>query len=134
MTAHNSDTAFADEPIIQRPIGLTRRPAAPRRFLLAAGLVALLVHGYALAFLPTIANVAWDWVVEANLVNDDIGNDPDLPMMKYQLRPPIVPDAADDQPVTIPPPPGFENLGQGGGIDLPLSESPRGEDLPQPCF
>src|SRR5262245_49624477 len=69
---------------------------------------------------------------DANLENDDIGNDPDLPtnynvdrIEEVSVPGPINPNEAvgvlnapDGPPMTLPPPPGFGgNTGQGGGVD-----------------
>src|SRR6516225_10082023 len=69
---------------------------------------------------------------DANLENDDIGNDPDLPtnynvdrIEEVSVPGPINPNEAvgilnapDGPPMTLPPPPGFgDNRGQGGGVD-----------------
>ena len=73
-------------------------------------------------------------VKEANLTNDDIGNDPDLPtnynierLDDVSVPGPLMPNEAvgilnapDGPKVTLGPPPGFGgSTGQGGGIDDP---------------
>jgi len=68
---------------------------------------------------------------DANLENDEIGNDPDLPtnynvdrIEEVSVPGPINPNEAvgilnapDGPPMTVPPPPGFGGVGQGGGVD-----------------
>src|SRR5262249_23463374 len=78
---------------------------------------------------------------DANLENDEIGNDPDLPtnynvdrIEEVSVPGPINPNEAvgilnapDAPPMTIPPPPGFGgNTGQGGGVDDPSKSGAGG--------
>jgi hypothetical protein len=81
-----TDSVPADEPVtdpvIEPSAFLDRRRPSPRRgFVFAALLGALCLHGYALAILPGAMEieVAQEQTADPNLINDEIGNDPDLP-------------------------------------------------------
>ncbi len=91
--------------------------------------------------LSVIESKVEDNVSEKNLVNEDIGNDPDLPtnynidrIEEVSVPGPVVPDqtvgilnAPDGPAQTIPPPPGFGgSTGQGGGIDDPTKTGTGG--------
>src|SRR5262249_45838190 len=57
------------------------RPPANLRFLLIGLAVAAFMHIYAVILLPAVLDIEFDDdpTVEMNLINDEIGNDPDLP-------------------------------------------------------
>jgi hypothetical protein len=91
--------------------------------------------------LSVIESKVDDDVKEKNLVNDEIGNDPDLPtnynidrIEEVSVPGPVMPNEAvgiqnapEGPPQTIPPPPGFGgNTGQGGGIDDPTKSGTGG--------
>src|SRR5271154_1209409 len=81
--------------------------------------------------LSVIESKVEDDVKDKNLENDEIGNDPDLPtnynvdrIEEVSVPGPVNPNEAvgilnapDGPPMTIPPPPGFGDKGQGGGVD-----------------
>jgi hypothetical protein len=70
------------DPVIEPSAFLDGRRFAPRRgFIFGAFLVALCLHGYALAVLPDAMEINFAEAndADANLMNDEIGNDPDLP-------------------------------------------------------
>jgi hypothetical protein len=91
--------------------------------------------------LSVIESKVDDDVREKNLVNDEIGNDPDLPtnynidrIEEVSVPGPVMPNEAvgiqnapEGPPQTIPPPPGFgSSTGQGGGIDDPTKAGTGG--------
>ncbi len=70
------------EPVIERSAFLDGRRPAPRRgFVFGAMVVALCLHGYALAVLPDAMEIDIEQAQEDNpaLLNDEVNNDPDLP-------------------------------------------------------
>jgi hypothetical protein len=72
----------ASEPVIEPSVFLDRQRPTPRRgFVLGAFLVAMCLHGYALAVLPGAMEIEVEpeQTAELNLENDDIGgNDPTI--------------------------------------------------------
>jgi hypothetical protein len=77
-----TDILESTEPVIGRSAFLDGRELTPRRgFVFGAFLVAMCVHGYALAVLPDVMEIDLEQVttVEPGLMNEEIGNDPDLP-------------------------------------------------------
>jgi hypothetical protein len=128
--------------LIRRSPFLDQRPPLPRRrFVIGSCVAALLVHLYALAVLPAALDVAVE--EDTNLMNDELGNDPDLPINynidrieEVSVPGPINSDdtvwvlnAPDGPPMTLPPPPGWPDLEhqpQGGGIDVEPTTIERG--------
>src|SRR5271168_3809113 len=77
-----TDSVPAVEPVIEPSAFLDGQRSAPRRgFVFGALLIALSLHGYALAVLPAAMemDVAAAQSAEVGLMNEEIGNDPDLP-------------------------------------------------------
>jgi hypothetical protein len=96
-----------------------------RRYFIIATVFTILLHAYALAVLPSVMEVEFrPDQTEANLENDEIGNDPDLlPIYRISIGPinPNQPvgtlNAPDGPPPTLPPPtPSRSRLTRGGNL------------------
>jgi hypothetical protein len=113
------------------------RQVPSRRFFLAGFVVAIGLHVYAAGLLSAVLDISldeWGDVRDANLENDEIGNDPDLPtnynidrIEEISVPGPVNPleavgilNAVELPPQTLPPPPGFLHTEkQNGGIEPP---------------
>lgn len=99
----NSEPQSAAEPstaeqlasLIVPPVLARGRPPANPRLLLTAVAVAALMHIYAAVLLPNVLDVEFDEEPEANLINEEIGHDPDMA---------TVYDTGDITDITIPGP------------------------------
>jgi hypothetical protein len=135
-----------DEPIIRSPLRSSGSDFTARS-LIAAVAAALLVHAYGFAILPLVLDYQVHAEETTDLANDMISLDP-LLGIDYTLNWPEVtavphlsgsdPDGLGGSgPVTVFPPPGFANAGQGGGFDpddphfrSPFPPSRRRESVP----
>lgn len=129
VSAERTDASpFADfaalPPVVHRP-----HPGRRRWALLAAvALFTTTLHGYAFSLLTglEIVLLVEEVFADANLENDEIGNDPDLAINYNIVR---IEKVSEPVPVTVPPPPGFGVAGIRGHRDDPVEQGGLTDEL-----